>query len=50
MNDVVAAYVPMTLHTHGIANVIVQPWVKGYTISAFGASWKYLDIDSAKRR
>ena len=50
MNEVVAAYVPMTLHTHGIANVIVQPWVKGYTISAFGASWKYLDIDSAKRR
>ena len=50
MNEVVAAYVPMTLHTHGISNVIVQPWVMGYTISAFGSSWKYLDIDNAKRR
>jgi ABC-type transport system substrate-binding protein len=50
MNEVVAAYVPMTLHTHGISNVIVQPWVMGYTISAFGSSWKYLDLDNSKRR
>ena len=50
MNELVAAYVPMTLHTHGISNVIVQPWLMGYTISAFGASWKYLDLDNGKRR
>ena len=29
MNEIVAAYVPMTLHTHGIANVLAQPWVIG---------------------
>jgi ABC-type transport system substrate-binding protein len=50
MNELVAAYVPMTLHTYAIANVLVQPWVQGYAISPFGQSWKYLDIDLAKRR
>jgi ABC-type transport system substrate-binding protein len=50
MSELAAAYVPMTLHTHGIANVLVQPWVDGYALSAFGASWKYLDVDLAKRR
>jgi oligopeptide transport system substrate-binding protein len=49
MNEIVAAYVPMTLHTHGISNVLAQPWVMGYTISSFGQSWKYLDLDLAKR-
>ncbi len=50
MSELAAAYVPMTLHTFGIANVLVQPWVEGYAISAFGQSWKYLDIDPAKRK
>jgi ABC-type transport system substrate-binding protein len=49
MSEIVAAYVPMTLHTFGIANVLTHPWVLGYTISPFGQSWKYLDIDVAKR-
>ena len=49
MNDLVAAYVPMTLHTHGIANVLAQPWLQGYAISPFGQAWKYVDIDLAKR-
>lgn len=49
MNEIVSAYVPMTLHTHGIANALTQPWLQGYTISPFGQSWKYLDIDLAKR-
>ena len=49
MSELVAAYVPMTLHTFGIANTLTHPWVLGYTISPFGQSWKYLDIDVAKR-
>jgi ABC-type transport system substrate-binding protein len=49
MSEIVAAYVPMTLHTFGIANVLTQPWVQGYAISPFGQSWKYLDIDLARR-
>jgi ABC-type transport system substrate-binding protein len=50
MSEIVAAYVPMTLHTHGVANVLVHPWVQGYAISGFGQSWKYLDLDLAKRK
>jgi len=50
MSELAAAYMPMTLHTHGIANVLVQPWVDGYALSAFGTSWKYLDIDLARRK
>jgi hypothetical protein len=49
MSEIVAAYVPMTLHTFGIANVLTQPWVQGYAISPFGQSWKYLDIDAGRR-
>jgi ABC-type transport system substrate-binding protein len=49
MTEIVAAYVPMTLHTHGIANVLAQPWVIGYAISPFGQAFKYLDLDVAKR-
>jgi len=50
MSDVVQVYVPMTLHTNGIGNVLVYPWVLGYWPSQFGGSWKYLDIDLAKRK
>ena len=50
MSELAAAWVPMTLHTFGIANVLVQPWVEGYAFSAFGTSWKYLDIDFARRK
>jgi ABC-type transport system substrate-binding protein len=49
MTEIVAAYVPMTLHTHGIANVLAQPWIMGYAISPFGQAFKYLDLDVAKR-
>ena len=50
MSDIVQVYVPMTLHTNGIGNVLVYPWVLGYWPSQFGGSWKYLDIDLAKRK
>ena len=50
MAEVTQAYMPMTLHTNGIGNVLVYPWVLGYQPSQFGQSWKYLDIDVAKRR
>lgn len=50
MSDIVQAYVPLTLHTFGLGNVLLHPWVHGYWPSAFGFSWKYLDIDVAQRR
>jgi len=49
MAEIVQAYVPMTLHTNGIGNVLVSPWVLGYQPSQFAQSWKYLDLDVAKR-
>jgi ABC-type transport system substrate-binding protein len=50
MSEIVQAYVPMTLHTYGVGNVLVYPWVLGYRPSQFGQSWKWLDIDPAVRK
>jgi len=49
MSDVSQAYMPMLLHTYGVGNVVMYPWVQGYWPSQFGFSWKYLDIDLAKK-
>jgi hypothetical protein len=32
-----------------VGNVLYYPWLQGYWPSAFGFSWKYLDIDVAMR-
>ncbi|HKN08129.1 MAG TPA: ABC transporter substrate-binding protein, partial [Pseudomonadota bacterium] len=49
MSDVSQVYMPMVLHTFGIGNTLLYPWVQGYWPSQFGFAFKYLDIDSAKR-
>jgi oligopeptide transport system substrate-binding protein len=49
MNDVEQAYLPMMLHTFGIGNVLLYPWLEGYWPSAYTYTWKYLDIDTGKR-
>ena len=49
MSDLSQAYMPMILHTYGVGNVLHYPWVHGYWPSAFGYSWKYLDVDVALR-
>ena len=49
MSQISQAYMPMILHTYGVGNVLYYPWVLGYWPSAFGFSWKYLDIDLAVR-
>ena len=49
MSDISQAYMPMILHTYGVGNVLYYPWVQGYWPSAFGFSWKYLDVDMALR-
>ena len=49
MSQISQAYMPMLLHTFGIGNVLLYPWVQGYWPSQFGFSWKYLDIDLARR-
>jgi ABC-type transport system substrate-binding protein len=50
MSEISQAWVPMILHTYGVGNVIYYPWVLGYWPSQFGASWKYADIDVARRK
>ena len=50
MSEIVQAYMPMTLHTNGIGNVLVYPWVLGYVPSQFGQSFKYLDLDVKRRQ
>jgi ABC-type transport system substrate-binding protein len=50
MSEITQAYMPLMLHTFGVGNVLLYPWVEGYWPSAFGFSWKYLDIDLARRR
>jgi len=50
MSEIVQAYMPMTLHTNGIGNVLAYPWVLGYLPSQFGQSWKYLDLDAKRRQ
>jgi ABC-type transport system substrate-binding protein len=50
MTEVTQAYVPIMLHTFGVGNTLLYPWVEGWWPSPFGAAWKYLDIDAGRRR
>ena len=50
MSEISHAWVPMILHTYGVGNVIYYPWVLGYWPSQFGGSWKYADLDVARRK
>ena len=50
MSDVAQVYMPMMLHTFGIGNTLLYPWVQGYWPSQFGFAFKYLDLDVAKRK
>jgi hypothetical protein len=49
MSEIALVYMPMMLSTFGIGNTLLYPWVQGYWPSQFGFSWKYLDLDVAKR-
>ncbi|MEO8677140.1 MAG: ABC transporter substrate-binding protein [Casimicrobiaceae bacterium] len=50
MSDISQSWMPMILHTYVVGNVIHYPWVLGYWPSQFGGSWKYADIDLAKKK
>ena len=49
MSELAQTYAPMTFQLYPIQNAFVQPWVKGYVPSPFGFSWKYVDVDPARR-
>ena len=48
-SDVVQAFAPITFQVYPVGNAFAHPWLKGYYPSNFGFSWKYLDIDVARR-
>ena len=50
MSDVVAAYAPIVYQTYPVGNAFLQPWLKGYYPASFGFTWKYVDIDLARKR
>ena len=50
MSEISQAYLPIMMHTFGVGNTLLYPWVQGYWPSQFGFSWKYLDLDVAKRK
>ena len=50
MSDVVNAYVPIVMQVYPVANAFTQPWLLGYYPSQFGFTWKYLDIDLARKK
>jgi ABC-type transport system substrate-binding protein len=50
MSEVSQVYMPMLLHTFGVGNTLLCPWVQGYWPSQFGFAFKYLDLDVAKRK
>jgi len=49
MSELVQNYAPMSLQVYGVNNTFLHPWVRGYWPSPFGFTWKYLDVDPAKR-
>ncbi len=50
MSDVVNTYVPIVMQVYPVANAFAQPWLLGYFPSQFGFTWKYMDIDLARKR
>ena len=49
MSDIVNTYVPLTMQVYPIGNAFAQPWLLGYYPSQFGFTWKYMDIDLARK-
>jgi ABC-type transport system substrate-binding protein len=50
MSDVANAFVPVVLQVFPVGNAFAQPWLLGYHPAPFGFTWKYMDIDVAKRK
>ena len=50
MSEVVNAYVPIAMRAYPVGNAFAQPWLLGYYPSQFGFTWKYMDIDLARKK
>jgi oligopeptide transport system substrate-binding protein len=49
MSAIVNTFVPLTMQVYPIGNAFTQPWLLGYYPSQFGFTWKYMDIDVARK-
>jgi oligopeptide transport system substrate-binding protein len=50
MSEVVNAYAPIVMQVYPVGNAFTQPWLLGYYPSQFGFTWKYMDIDLARKK
>jgi ABC-type transport system substrate-binding protein len=50
MSEVVNAYVPIVTQVNPVGNAFAHPWLLGYYPAQFGFTWKYIDIDLARKR
>ena len=50
MNDVARTYMPLLPVYFRLESDYVQPWLKGFRPGVFSSYWKYLDIDTSKRK
>ena len=49
MSETVNAYVPIVMQVYPVGHAFTQPWLLGWYPSPFGFTWKYVDIDQAKK-
>ena len=50
ISQIARAYTPLIPVVFRLENIMVQPWLKGFSPPVFQTYWKYLDIDLERRR
>jgi oligopeptide transport system substrate-binding protein len=50
MNDIAGTYMPLLPVYFRLESDYVQPWLMGYNPFVFSSYWKYLDVDTSKRK
>ena len=50
MNDIARTYMPLLPVYFRLESNYVQPWLVGFNPFVFSSYWKYLDIDTSKRK
>jgi hypothetical protein len=50
MNDIAGTYMPLLPVYFRLESDYVQAWLMGYNPFVFSSYWKYLDVDTSKRK
>ena len=50
MNDIARTYMPEMPVYFRLESNYVQPWLQGFRPGTFQSYWKYLDVDTARRK